>query len=737
MVNAKDPFLIPGTTDPVDIAVWISRISKNRSAPEKQMLFNACQLASEVHANQKRISGDPYLQHVLTVADILADLGMDTEVLVAAILHDVPEAADITILELEKKFGKTVVNLITGVLQMQAIEEIDENSQEQQSESLRKMILAMAEDVRVVLIKLADRLDNIRVLRFLPEEKRRRFAQKTLDLYTPLANRLGIWQIKWELEDLSLRYIEPKTYQDIARFIDERRLNREAYIKKVIYLLEQELSKVGIHAEISGRPKHIYSIWRKMQRKNLDFQQIFDVRAVRVLVKTVKECYVALGTIHNQWKPIPNEFDDYIANPKANHYQSLHTAVLGPENKTFEVQIRTYDMHHHAELGVAAHWRYKETRTQADDRFEQKIAWLRQLLSWKEEEVKDDTVFINRFKSEVFEDRVYVLSPKGKIVDLPKGATPLDFAYAIHTELGHRCRGAKINNKIVSLNHILKTGVQVEIITGEEIRPSRDWINPRFNYLKTTRAINRVKQWLKKQDVHQHIADGKSILDRELRRFSVQEQDISYEQLAKKLNFSSINNLLAGIGRGDTSLAQISRAISEIILPKSTHPPVTPPSSIPAKNKTKNDVHITGVGNLSVQMAGCCNPIPYDPIVGYVTKGRGVTVHRRDCPNALRWQEEGNERLLEVEWYKPEQKQKYPVDIEIQALDRNGLLVDVTNVISAEKINISACNTLTNKNDSTVRMIFTIEVNDLEQLGQVLTKIDSLSNVLAARRHKH
>lgn len=730
MVSTTNPLLI--SDDSFKLDVWINSITKDCTMTEKQTVIQACHLAQHIHHLQTLPSGQPYFLHVVTVANILADLGMDTEALTAAILHDVVENKQITLNEIEKTFGHTVKQLIDGVSKMKYIEELNDQThqrqEENQTENLRKMLLAMAEDVRVVLIKLADRLDNMRMLRHLPEIKQRRIAQETLELFAPLANRLGIWQIKWELEDLSLRYLKPEIYQRLARLLAERRINRESYIEQVVLLLRQALAQANIKAEISGRPKHIYSIWRKMQRKGLDFDQIFDVRAVRVLVNTVTECYTALGVIHNCWSPIPGEFDDYIANPKHNNYQSLHTAVLGPEQKIFEVQIRTYEMHHHAELGVASHWRYKEGHTAFDHPLEKKIAWLRQILQ-KDEDSTSASDFIDRFKSEIFEDSVYVVSPQGKVVELPQGSTPLDFAYYIHTQLGHRCRGVKVNGRLVPLTYVLKSGEQVEILTSHEEKPSRDWLSPHIGYLKTSRALTKVKQWFRKQDVQQHISDGRMLLERELHRLNIRECNL--DKLAQTLRFNNPQELLASLGRGETTLTQIAHTFNEVVFPQQKRPKVETHLFTP-----KGQVYIKGVEGLLTQMAGCCKPVPYDALIGYISKGRGVVIHRRDCPNALRWQDESNERLIEVEWSHPKNSQDivYPVDVQVNAYDRTRLLQDVCSVVADEKINIIATSTLTNKSDNSVKMLFTLEVNNLDQLSQALVRIDNLPNVMKVWR---
>ncbi len=718
-----------------DLNKWLEHICAHCPPQARDQINRACHLASHLHESQFHSSGDSRFSHVIRVADILFELGMDTEVLVAGILHEtITDTTKVPLEYIEQHLGEAVAKLIAGVNKMRLIEDINDEVVKRpdkdsirQNEALRKMLLAMSEDVRVILIKLADRLDKMRALQRVPEERSKRIARQTLDIFAPLANRLGIGQIKWELEDLSLRYLEPETYQQMARFLDERRINREHFIQKIVHILKDSLHHLGLtNAEVTGRPKHIYSIWRKMQRKGLDFEQIYDVRAVRVLVDTLEQCYLTLGTVHNRWKPIPSEFDDYIANPKINGYQSLHTAVLGPDQKIFEVQIRTFQMHHQAELGVAAHWRYKE-ESQPNNDLDQKVAWLRQLL--KKEDGAEYGNFIDQFKSDMSEERVYVMSPRGKIVDLPYGSTSLDFAYAIHTDLGHRCRGAKVNGKIVPLTYPLKTGTQVEILLTQEPRPSRDWINPNFHYLKTARAINKVKQWLKRQDMQQHLIEGRALLERELRRLNV--LDVSQEEIAKYLGFSSLNNCLASIGSGDTTMSQIAQVVESKLFPKKES---FKPIISEKKLNGQSSLHLKGVGNTLVNVARCCHPVPNDPIIAYLTKARGVVVHRSDCARAQRWQSEDHERLLEVEWAEASEPQVYPINIQVEAFDRTGLLKDVTGSIHAEKVNIIASNTSTNKNNNNVIMLFTIEVANSEQLSRVLARVDEVHNVLSVSR---
>jgi len=581
----------------------------------------------------------------------------------------------------------------------------------------------------VVLIKLADRLHNMRTLAALGEERQRRIARETMDIFAPLANRLGIWQIKWELEDLAFRYLESADYRRIAGFLAERRIDREAYIEQFMATLRTELANAGIKADVSGRAKHIYSIWRKMIRKHKDFEQIYDVRAVRVLVDSVRDCYGALGIVHSLWQHVPGEFDDYIATPKENNYRSIHTAVIGPEGKTVEVQIRTYQMHNESELGVAAHWRYKES-AKSDKSFDDKIAWLRSLLEWKDE-VAEATDFVDQFKSEVFSERVYVFTPKGNIVDLPAGATPLDFAYHIHTNVGHRCRGAKVNGQMVPLTYALKTGDRVEVLTVKEGGPSRDWLSPHLGYLQTSKARQKVSQWLRLQNLDASIAQGREVLEREFHRLGL--ADINYEKLASRFEQQNVDSFLAAIGRGDIKPAQLVNAVQELVEPavREERPAVV--ARAPMEQRRPTGVSIQGVGNLLTRMARCCNPLPGDPIVGFITRGQGITIHRRDCPNALRHQGEHGERMIEVNWG-AEEGATYPVQVEVIAYDRSGLLRDISALLANEKVNVIAVNTATDKQQHVAHMTFTLEIPNIDALARVLALIDQIPNVTDVRR---
>ena len=704
----------------------------DRPESEQQVLKKAASWAMNAHREQHRASGEPYHSHLFAVAEILNGLKLDYETLAAAMLHDVVEDTEITLEDVQNEFGPVIARMVDGVTKLERIGEfqkVSESGDQEQAESLRKLLLAMAEDVRVVLIKLADRLHNMRTLQHLDPGQQRRIARETQDIYAPLANRLGIWQMKWELEDLSLRYLEPAAYQELVRQLAEKREDREAYIARVIATLDTELTKAGIKATVSGRPKHIYSIWRKMQRKRVDFDQIFDMRAVRILVEEEKDCYAALGVVHGLWRHIPKEFDDYIANPKQNLYRSLHTAVVGPEGRNLEIQIRTEAMHRHAELGVAAHWRYKEGGG-GDAGYEEKIAWLRQLLEWKDEE-RSANDFVDRFKSEAFQERVYVLTPQGRIVDLPQDATPLDFAYAVHSEVGHRCRGAKVNGRIVPLTYALQNGEQVEILTAREGGPSRDWLNTHLGYLKTSRARSRVRSWFRQQDFEHNVSAGRTILDRELNRVAIAKLPV--DKLAARFKYKQIDEFLAAIGHGDVTAGQLANAANELVPSKDAL--IAQPRRLSKKDLSATDggIKVLGVGNLLTTIAHCCNPVPNDPIVGYITRGRGVSIHRQDCGNVLQFEDEDRDRLIEVEWG-TDADNTYQVDIAVEAYDRSGLLRDITSVLANDKINLLGVNTLTDKEDGIARMNLTLEITDIGQLSRVLSKIGQLPNVVEARR---
>jgi GTP pyrophosphokinase len=716
-----------------DLEAWLRLVTDGRDTAGQQLIRRALECARDAHRGQVRASGEPYLVHCLAVAEIVHHLQLDAESVAAALLHDVVEDTDITLETLGRDFGDSVAVLVGGVTKMGHIGEMREppagkSGESHHAESVRKLLLAMAEDVRVVLIKLSDRLHNMRTLRYLGETRQRRIARETLEIYAPLANRLGIWQIKWELEDLALRYLDPDAYHRIASLLDGRRIDRERHIELVKERLRTAFAQADIKAEITGRPKHIYSIWRKMRRKNVDFHEIFDVQAVRVLVDRPSDCYLVLGIVHGLWHHVQNEFDDYIANPKANNYRSLHTAVIGPEGKAIEVQIRTRDMHEHAELGIAAHWRYKEGG-RYDAGFEQKIAWLRQLLEWKDEEPSADE-FVDRFKSESVEERVYVLTPQGNVVDMPSGATALDFAYHIHTDVGHRCRGVKVNGRIVPLSYELATGQQVEVLTGRQASPSRDWLNPHLGYLRTSRARSKVRHWFKLQDRDINISAGRHTLDRELHRLGL--TDIPLDQVVEKLNFTDVDSMMAALGRGDLQTGQVVGTVLNLT-ETDDHEAIPAPGRRAQATPDSKDFTILGVGNLLTNAARCCHPVPDDPIVGYITRGRGVTIHRRDCANVLRLPEEDRDRLIDVEWG-PLPDRVFPVEIQVQAYDRPGLLRDVSALLANDRVNVMGINTRTDRTDMIARMELHVEVTDIGQLSRILSRIGQLPNIIEVKR---
>ncbi|UVE16622.1 GTP diphosphokinase [Pseudomonas sp. LS44] len=743
-VRAHQPINTDGS---INLDAWLDHVVSVDQALDRQALQEACEFAREAEqqANAAKnlwAEGTSSFQTGLEIAEILADLKLDQESLVAAVIYRGVREGKVTLEVVQKRFGAVVAKLIEGVLRMAAIsaslnprESLVLGSQAQ-VENLRRMLVAMVDDVRVALIKLAERTCAIRAIKNADDEKRHRVAREVFDIYAPLAHRLGIGHIKWELEDLSFRYLEPEQYKQIAKLLHERRLDRERFISDVMTQLKGELGAAGIQADISGRAKHIYSIWRKMQRKGLDFSQIYDVRALRVLVPQVRDCYTALGIVHTLWRHIPKEFDDYIANPKENGYRSLHTAVIGPEGKVLEVQIRSHAMHEEAELGVCAHWLYKGTDVKSgSNHYEEKISWLRQVLEWHEE-LGDIGGLADQLRIDIEHDRVYVFTPDGHAIDLPKGATPLDFAYRVHTEIGHNCRGAKINGRIVPLNYSLQTGEQVEVITSKHGTPSRDWLNGHLGYITTSRARAKIVHWFKMQARDQNVAAGKTMLERELSRLALPQVD--YERLAEKANLKTAEDLFASLGAGDLRLAHLINYAQQMVEPErgSEQLELIPRRHFAHKPGKRGDIQIQGVGNLLTQMAGCCQPLPGDAIVGYITQGRGVSIHRQDCASVLQLSGREPERIIQVSWG-PVPVQTYPVDILIRAYDRAGLLRDVTQVLLNEKINVLAVNTRSNKEDNTAGMSLTIEIPGLDALGRLLGRIGQLPNVIEARRNRN
>ena len=709
----------------------LEELAQDRSEADGILLRRAFGAARQGHHDQMRASGEPYISHCLATAQILADLRMDTPTVAAALLHDLLEDTPYTQQMLEAEFGGEIAKLVDGVTKLGQIDQLSGMSErnikeDARAESLRKMFLAMVDDVRVVLIKLADRLHNMRTLGSLQEDKRQRIARETLDIFAPLANRLGIWQMKWELEDLAFRHLDPDRYRDITDLINERGPDRDRHIRTLVGQVEEELEQAGIKSEVSGRPKHAYSIHRKMLRKGVEFEQIYDVRAIRIVVSTVRDCYAALGVIHGKWSPIPGEFDDYVATPKDNLYRSLHTVVIGPSGKPLEVQIRTHEMHHSAEYGIASHWRYKESH-KPDPAFDNKIAWLRQLMEWRQE-VTDATEFVDSLKTDVFQDHVYAFSPKGDIFELPAGSTSIDFAYHVHTEVGNRCRGAKVNGRLVGLDYQLKNGDMVQILTAKRGGPSLDWLNPHLGHVKTTKALSKIRQWFKRQNREQNVTQGREMLERELKRLGLSE--ISLDQIARKFSLEKTEDLLASIGAGDINSQQIAGRVLELVKP--TQLAFEMPASAPWPSPTPStDVRVRGAGGLVTHLAQCCNPLPGEAIVGYVTRGRGVTIHRRDCLNVLRMNE--GERLIEVDWGH-EAAETYAVTVHVHAYDRPGLFRDIASVIAEESINMSAANLVTQPKNHLAKMMLTLQITDVNQLARVLTRVARLPNVVEAVR---
>lgn len=734
MVQAQDQITTQRLGD-LAFEDWLSRLPIHFEAAEQVRIRQAWELAQSLYGQTTRETGDRCMDHVLHVAEILAHLQLDADSLIAALLHDFPLCAAIDLAGIEQHCGATVAGLIDGCLRMRQVSHLhslgaNHGRAGERAEALRKMLLAMAKDMRVVFLVLAERLHDMRLLRALDETRQVELAAETLDLYAPLANRLGIWQIKWELEDLSFRCLEPAAYKRIASLLAEKRVDRERFIRSMQATLEQSLAAAHIKAEVTGRPKHLFSIWRKMQRKGLDFNQLYDLRAFRILVNDVAQCYAALGVVHSQWPPIAREFDDYIAAPKENQYRSLHTAVVGEGGRPVEIQIRTYEMHQQAELGIAAHWRYKEGKP-ADPDFDARVTWLRTLL---ESSTDADEDFIDRFKAEVFEDRVYVMTPKGDVVDLPRGATALDFAYAVHSEVGHRCRGAKINGQIAPLSRPLSNGDYVEILTARHARPSRDWLNPSLGYLRTPRALARVRGWFRQQDYAQNLSLGRSLLERELHRLGL--EDVNLEMLAARSAQGNLSDFLAAIGRGDVTGGQIASLLSDRLLPDRDIP-----ANLVRQGRRRSqpgqvadeDIRIYGVGNLLTRLARCCQPTPGDPIIGFITRGEGISIHQRDCANVRRLEEVSPERLIEVSWSGAGQQQ-YPVDILVEAHDRRGLIRDISTLLNNEGINVTAVNTRTDPDKEVAFMTLTIEVSAADQLSRVIDRIAGLRNIREVRR---
>jgi GTP pyrophosphokinase len=732
----------------INIEQWVENLMTSFSTHviSPDVLISACRLAKTSEANLNHESDQLWAATVssfhtgLEMATILVELHLlDQDSLVAAILYRAVREGRLSLLTVKDEYGDKVSSLIENVLQMAVISTLRTDSEDdvfghaatQQASKVREMLVSIIDDVRVALIKIAERTCAIRALKTATDEKRLRVAREIFDVYAPLAHRLGIGQLKWELEDLAFRYLETDEYMRIARLLDERRMDRQLYIEELIDTLGKELDEAGIKGEIAGRAKHIYSIWKKMHRKGVGFSQIYDIRAVRVLVPTIADCYTVLGIVHSHWRNIPNEFDDYITSPKENDYRSLHTAVIGPHRKILEIQIRTKEMHEEAEYGVCSHWRYKGTDIKPTaNSYEDKISWLRQVLEWHEElEEGPVSELLSRDNAT---DRVYVFTPEGHVVDLAAGSTPLDFAYRVHTSVGHRCRGAKINGKIVPLNTPLQTSDQVIILTGKQEAPSRDWLSPALHYLHTTRARAKVQQWFRKQNHEKNALAGKAILDREIRQLNLKHVDL--ESLAAKFNKHGADGLYAAIGSGDIGIEQATNSMmSQLDMGQKSEKPRLLP--VKASRYAESEVYIYGVGNLLTHIAGCCKPIPGDQISGYITNGRGVSVHRKDCGNLLRLQAKESKRVLEVHWGE-EPKQAYPVNVMMDAYDRSGLLRDVSAVLDKAGLNVLAMETKSAQDNDgvSVQMNMTIEVSTIDQLSRVMARLREIPNMTHVQR---
>ncbi|TDR78355.1 RelA/SpoT family protein [Paludibacterium purpuratum] len=713
---------------------WLAQLSSSLTDADREMLARAFAEARELYADRRLpATGEDMFSHAVSAAAIVADLNLLPDAIVATLLFCVPDILPDWAAWMDQHFNPTVTMLVDGASRVRRLTELAHidhldtpEERARQAETMRKMLLAMVADIRVVLIKLAWRTQTMHYLVHCDEPVRRRIALETMDVFAPLANRLGVWQIKWELEDLGFRHQDPENYKKIARLLDERRLERIDYIERVLETLRDELKKAGIHGDVAGRPKHIYSIWRKMRKKSLDFNELYDIRAVRVLVDTVQDCYTVLGLIHSMWQPIPGEFDDYISHPKANDYRSLHTAVIGPDDRGIEVQIRTFEMHEHAEFGVAAHWRYKEGG-KGDAQYEEKISWLRQLLDWREE-ISDRSGLADAFKTELFADTIYVLTPAGRVLALPTGATPIDFAYAVHSNVGDRCRGAKVDGQIVPLSTPLANGQRVEILTAKEGGPSVNWLHE--GWVKSHRAIAKIRQYIRLQNADVVRETGRQLFEKELARHAHARPNLA--ALAEKLGFEKLDELYAALGHGELTLRLVSQALESFAPP--APPREVAPEDLVKASKGGHDaggILIEGVDNLMTVLAGCCKPAPPDPVMGFVTKGRGISIHRAGCQTLKRLSEAAPERLIAADW--GEQKNSiFPIDIEVLAQDRHGLLRDISDVLSREKLNVIGVHT--QSRDLRARMLFTVEVRQVSEISRVLSHVMDVQGVIEARR---
>ena len=716
------------STTVLDFDKLIEPFETSISVRERALLQQAFDFASRAHDGQKRKSGEVYMVHCYEVARILIDLRLEASVIAAALLHDTVEDTGVTLEMLEDQFGEEVARMVAGVTKMEVMAAKSAVSKDHAKlEDLRRLLLSMVDDVRVVLIKLADRLHNMRTLGYMSPEAQERIARETMDIYVPLASRLGIYRFKWELEDIAFRYLDPENYKRIASMLDARRTDRDQNISKIVERLRKLLDENGIEAEVTGRPKNIYGIWEKMESTGLSFEELHDIRAVRAIVPDRATCYAVLGLIHQRWRPLSSKFHDYIAAPKDNLYESLHTTVILEDGKMLEVQIRTPEMHAHAEYGIAAHWRYKEYGSYAanwDEAFEQHLSRLRRMIEAERESAEDADEFIN----DVFQDRVYVYTPRGDIIDLPAGSTPLDFAYHIHTEIGNRCRGAKVNGKLVPFDYTLQVGDRVEILTSKRGGPSRDWLNPSLGYVKTKRAAGKIRHWFRKQDREKMVMLGHEVLERELKRLGVDK--MSHEQVAELFSLDKVDDLLAQIGFGDIQPQHIATKILELERQQNQDrfPFPAAPAPLRPDDRTSGEVRIQGTGGMLTHLALCCTPVQGDAIVGYITRGRGVTVHRKDCPNLLSLDPE---RQIAVDWGDAPET-RYRVPVIIRAYDREGLMRDIGAAVADERINMREVSIHTHDHIAIFDVM--MEVESAAQLSNVLSRIARLPNVIEARR---
>ncbi|MCC6444547.1 MAG: bifunctional (p)ppGpp synthetase/guanosine-3',5'-bis(diphosphate) 3'-pyrophosphohydrolase [Armatimonadetes bacterium] len=723
----------------------IEKVVSYHPQADVEKIRKAYRFACGLHADQKRKSGEPYIAHPLEVAKILADLEMGTDSIVAGLLHDVVEDCDIALASLEPEFGSQVVQLVDGLTKLELTEfggEGEEPEARQQSqaerrraENLRKIFLAMARDARVMVIKLADRLHNMRTLGSLSAERQLRIARETLDIYTPLAHRLGIWKIKWELEDLAFKYLMPEEYAEISEKVARTRAERESDIQEAIVILNEALLKEGVQAEIQGRPKHLFSIYNKIRKEQVTFSEIYDLIALRIICHTVPDCYHALGVVHDLWKPIPERFDDYIAKPKSNMYQSLHTKVVGPRNEPLEIQIRTWAMHRTADFGIAAHWQYKEGGA-IDSGFAQKLSWLRKQLADMNRITGDAAEFLSNVTSELFYDQVFVFTPKGDVIDLPKGSTPIDFAYRIHTDVGHQCVGAKVNGRIVPLNYTFKNGDIASVITRSGTTPSLDWLN----LAKTGHARSKIKAYFKKLRYAENVARGRELLEREIERQHLENLELLrnewLQQTAEMLNYPAIEDMLAAIGHGTTAPQNVVTKLLIYLKQEGLLPPQEP-SPVAGRpmevRETSLKMVIGGVDDLMIRRARCCCPVPGDEVVGFISRGKGMSIHREDCPNGMAYREKDPDRLVPIDWKEEANGQRYDTPIHIEVLDRVGLLNDITGIFSETKTNIESAN-IRSRPDKTAMMEFMVDVSNLEHLNTVMNSVRRLSDVIDVYR---